>query len=69
MSAEQIENLVMDMLMDGAGAEREVSDETGLPMDIARRVLRNLEDKGLVQQIVLRDGRQMWDMKRTGKPK
>ena len=68
MTDEQVENAVMDMLMDGAGTEREVADETGLSMEITRRVLRNLDKRGLVEPLILRDGRAMWDMKRTRKP-
>ncbi len=68
MSAHQIEEAVMDVLMEGAGTEQEVADETGLSIDIIRRVIRNLQERGLVEPYITRHGKPMWDMTRTRKP-
>lgn len=68
MTEAQIEEAVMDVLMEGAGTEQEVSDETGLSADITRRVIRNLCQRGLVEPYITKHGKPMWDMTRTKRP-
>lgn len=68
MSETEIEEAVMDVLMEGAGTEQEVSDETGLSADMTKRVIRNLHQRGLVEPYITKHGKPMWDMTRTRKP-
>lgn len=48
LTPEEVENILMDELMDGAGTLTDLCNETGIPTRYAKMLLEDLVKRGLV---------------------